>query len=955
MAARFCIPIMFLFAVLTPSIHAQRLVTFDARHAGDGTALVLDSVRVVNLANGGTHTLIGSTTYDLDLLTGVHPTAMPAAFGLSVNYPNAFSDATSFTVLLPHAQSLWLQVFDLHGRRVARHAAGLEAGLHRFSFIAAGLPHGVYILTASNGSAIRTRKLLKIGGVGEGNAALRHLGQADAGTMGKEVADLYRFTAYAEAFEPEVIDNATPQPGQTFSFDLRVSVDPRIDPASRSGLRGVEYDWTLQSDVVPAQARYRWDFGDGQTQEVDDDRSVSHSYSSEGSYQLHARMYNRRNGNFISQASAIVDIGTEGRIRTGDAVEVARGDIGADGGAITVTQSGTPVTGLSVVVGAFGYETTREFVISYAPVLSHGMGEDFLPLSPLITLENGGGYSEDPMILCIPVTLPADHFAMVFLYDEQTGDLEGLPIISLDRSSICVASRHFSAAVTRLGKRNTGTTDGSYVQLIVAAVSTDRLSGKIMSSFRPGVDDWEFPNHGSYRSPSGHCAGQTISAMWYYSAQRLGRGEQPLNSRFDQVHTDSMWMDNPHGYRLCSVVQEDIRWDERGTWWEHFDTTGTGVYTRDSLNFLAFKYAVLMTEKPQYVSVRRPSGGHALILYGVDGDSLMIVDPNYPGASRGTSLRDGVLQPYRTMPRVGHSVKTYPTIRYYAKTAMIDYQALADRWKQFEEKTIGTLAPNLFPGVELLQITPEGELPLDAFVKTSSDTLVLVARCQDCIETFQERRTGLQVFSEQGNHLGWHDATGVLRIPVLPGRQRYGLVVAGWPVAGVGGTPDYISFVWLEVEKEVTASFGFGLNATCNDTGARGRYGLPAGSLGIPGTWSGDTFTGTLDMLYQGYQYNLNLVSIIDTMTNELESYDFRLHVTKDELDMSITLLGAGVPLLSHGDEGFEFSISGEVTCNHVDSATGNVSPYCGQLTDWDCKEHTGKEAFLTILLPPRH
>ncbi|MBK7303284.1 MAG: hypothetical protein IPI90_08535 [Saprospiraceae bacterium] len=41
------------------------------------------------------------------------------------------------------------------------------------------------------------------------------------------------------------------------------------------------------------------------------------------------------------------------------------------------------------------------------------------------------------------------------------------------------------------------------------------------SGFRPGIDDWEYPNQGSYIDLEGHCAGQSLTAMWYYHIRKL--------------------------------------------------------------------------------------------------------------------------------------------------------------------------------------------------------------------------------------------------------------------------------------------------------------------------------------------------------------------------------------------------------------------------------------------------
>jgi hypothetical protein len=178
--------------------------------------------------------------------------------------------------------------------------------------------------------------------------------------------------------------------------------------------------------------------------------------------------------------------------------------------------------------------------------------------------------------------------------------------------------------------------------------------------------------------------------------------------------------------------------------------------------------------------------------------------------------------------------------------------------------------------------------------------------------------------------------------------------VQGFPADTAGTKSKYITFFWLEVEKMATASFGFGVNAKCSDTGARGRYGTGGNSFSIPGTWSGDTFSGDLDMLYEGYRYVVSLVATVDTVTKAMGSYEFQSRVTKDDLDMVQSLTGRGVPLLSSGTDTYHYGITGEETCSHIDSAQGSVMPYCGQLTEWDCKDHTGKPAFLDIVLPAR-
>ena len=72
--------------------------------------------------------------------------AAPADFALGRNYPNPFNPSTTLTFTLGSPTPVTVEVFDVLGRRVAVLLDGtlLEAGEHRITFDAAGLPAGVY-------------------------------------------------------------------------------------------------------------------------------------------------------------------------------------------------------------------------------------------------------------------------------------------------------------------------------------------------------------------------------------------------------------------------------------------------------------------------------------------------------------------------------------------------------------------------------------------------------------------------------------------------------------------------------------------------------------------------------------------------------------------------------------------------------------------------------------------
>ena len=135
-------------------------------------------------------------------------------------------------------------------------------------------------------------------------------------------------------------------------------------------------------------------------------------------------------------------------------------------------------------------------------------GQYFYPITSLITVENGGGYSEEMITVEIPVQAPPDHFAMGLLYDvchrrswrachwwpcgSNSVTMAHVTFLQIDGECYC-----------QFGSRCSG-------------MKTD-----INSGFKPGVDDWQFANCGSYIAPGGHCAGQSLSACGISANNRM--------------------------------------------------------------------------------------------------------------------------------------------------------------------------------------------------------------------------------------------------------------------------------------------------------------------------------------------------------------------------------------------------------------------------------------------------
>lgn len=457
---------------------------------------------------------------------------------------------------------------------------------------------------------------------------------------------------------------------------------------------------------------------------------------------------------------------------SGEPVSIASQSIGTAGGVVTVSDPGGPLDGMTINVPAGAMPGSTRFDIDYTPIAGT-IAPNVDPLTPLITVDNGGDFADDVMTVTIPVTIPAGYFAMGFFVDEN-GKLEGMPLVAETPTSITVATAHFSS-------------------FFIATIADSLLSGTIDTGFRPMTDDWQFVNRGSYIAPGGHCAGQALTAMWYY-IEKTQNGTSTLWNRFDNnmdaPATPDLWQDDSLGYRLASVVQKDIDWDN----WVRKAFNELGA-SDDPLNWNAFLYAMLVTGEPQYVAIRNTTvgGGHAMIVYKANADTgtLYIADPNYPGnSSRKIQYANGAFSPYnsganRAEIDAGNG-KAYDEIRYYAKTALVDWSQIAARWDEFDAGTIGD---GIFPTYELwVGDDAETAVPLVDGMAFSSDSIEVWISDGDL-----NISSTYSVWRDDD----WITFDGQGRIPLNDGENRLGFYM----MSEAKSADKYGDFRWVTVQK----------------------------------------------------------------------------------------------------------------------------------------------------------
>jgi len=411
-----------------------------------------------------------------------------------------------------------------------------------------------------------------------------------------------------------------------------------------------------------------------------------------------------------------------GNMSFGSSTTLASETIPQTGGSITVAKADSPLNGMTVNVSAEAYGKAIPFKISATEITGHKLGPLFHPATPLISIDNGHAYSNDPMVVKIPLNLARDEFAMGFFYNRKTGKLEGLPLVSQDARAITVLTRHFSDIVISKAKK----------EEVIKALPVD-------SGYRPGVDDWQFTNFGSWLEPGGHCAGQSITSMWYYIEKRKAVGERVLYGRYDNndygMGTIDLQQDDSWGYRFASVVQNELDWNSIS-----YQIVRKFNGFNSGLTWLAFAYSIHLTGEPQFIGIlgqttdkngKPQEAGHAMVVYKVDATGLYIADPNYHGDERRKiALSNGELRPYNSGLNKAEIDKgngiSFPILFYVGKTAIADWGKVGARYAEIATATIGN---DKFPKWRVKYLIQEGadrkwpEVP--KVIKTDEPTTML--------------------------------------------------------------------------------------------------------------------------------------------------------------------------------------------------------------------------------------
>jgi hypothetical protein len=620
-------------------------------------------------------------------------------------------------------------------------------------------------------------------------------------------------------------------------------------------------------------------------------------------------------------------------ISTDHEVSAGTATIGLGGGTFTIDLPGTPVDGLQIIVPENAYTDSRTFTISYAPIKNHDLGEYFNPVSPLISIENGGGYSDQPITVKIPISISPDEFAMTYIYDDETGDIEGMPLLNSDTSAVTAYTFTFASGSSGELNKPARYRDGetSHLKFVVSSLPKSILAGPCDSGFKPGTDDWEFPNYGSALEPRGHCAGQSLAAMWYYIEKRQ-TGSPPLNGLLDNDgnarKTPIIWQDNNRGYKFCSVLQHDAGWATISNVIGLL-AQSLPVPINDLTTLLAFKSAIFLTKEPQLVMIKPRNflGGHAMIAYKIIGNTMYIADPNYPKEERPIQFNGIFFEPYQSGENANlistGFFQEYSHIYYQGKSkrSMFKWNSIESRWNQVLDGTIGN---GLFPEYSIKALNDNVEfVPFEDGFKKQDGSMGLSVTVGGGVGQYE-------LYDQNQKRI--YPWNGIFQLPA--GKQILGVYVSDRNFKWTG-------FKWVNLEiNSTTPSYTFNACAVGVEVKADYTYSGPDGSnvynnsfkegASCTGVFTGNIFNGSFDNTDTTSGFVLhNWGTVTVTLNASLDTVrQFTLNKQGTSMDTTVnsiyqtstfTLSAKDIPVdTNYRTDSKYFVLSGESIENHI-------------------------------------
>ena len=463
-----------------------------------------------------------------------------------------------------------------------------------------------------------------------------------------------------------------------------------------------------------------------------------------------------------------------GKMSTGQTVQLASATIEPAGGSVTVDKPGDELNGLQISVPEGAYRDSRPFTIYSSPIIGNTF-PGLKPISPLISIDNGGDLAGKLMTVKIPVRMPEGGYAAAFTIDEKNKRLQALPTLASDQESITVGAMHFSD--------------------IVVGASLP-ITGPIDTGFTPGVDDWPMPNNRSYLTPDGECNGMCISALWYYWSVVLPlQGQAPrLHSLLDnngiEPQTPGFWLDDSRAYRFVCVVQEDFFAD--GYIRQYCPMVDDSVVWKNLIT------AMETDHEPQLLIVEKSTAnyGHALIAYwleqtDVNNGIVKVADPNLAGnTEKVIKYVNGRFEPYKAgLTSDVPDAYILEEVHFANKASVMEWAGVEEKWKQVGDGTIGSIPTGdkkKFPGYSLTIADSKGnKQPLEGGLKAEDKLFSII------VESPDNAQLDTEVYRDEQPV----EANGSQQYELKPGKNHLGIYIKG-----KGDIPYYVDFKYVDIQ-----------------------------------------------------------------------------------------------------------------------------------------------------------
>jgi uncharacterized protein (TIGR02145 family) len=232
---RFFVGLVALTIVFISKINGQNSpieLTFRATYQDQ--IIDLDSIYIQNLTQGSdTMLYFPDSVFFLDLSTSISYQKKPerTTFSIYPNYPNPFSDKTTFNVVAHESGHLDLMVLNQSGKTLVQYGRFLEPGNHVFKFFSG--KETFYIISATMFGVTKTHKMISTGSNQFMNYTIAYSGMSGMGSDFKAFkntgsfvfypGDQLRFTGYATTPDMIIGNNEVediPEGSQIYDFNI---------------------------------------------------------------------------------------------------------------------------------------------------------------------------------------------------------------------------------------------------------------------------------------------------------------------------------------------------------------------------------------------------------------------------------------------------------------------------------------------------------------------------------------------------------------------------------------------------------------------------------------------------------------------------------------------------------------------------------------------------------------